>query len=246
MAEEAIEEIREEYTQELCDEDDKTAVLIGLSLALCKKKELFFSIAKETLGDIQRKYCESANGTDYSTIQKYLEDKEMYGEEALYKKTSVYVPDWKIGDVFSHVLTYPTSKMLGIEGWLILLVKVGEYTDEFGVHKQLVCISLCPPEKNLSSSKDFIELGFLPVMNTIKAEYLAQITIKSKKAEKNYQLSKVGYFPDVLIPSSCLKENPLTAMPLIGKIEKGQDWLIYEEQICRFYKWYGTKKLDES
>ena len=199
-------------------------------------------IAEETLGEIRRRDCENPDGTDYSKIQKYLEDKEMYGEEAFYKKTSVYIPEWKIGDVFSHVLTYPRSKLLGIEGWLILFVKVGEYTDEFSVHHQLVCVSLCPPEQVPSSSNDLEKLGFLPVMNTINAEYLAEITIKSKKAEKNYQLSKVGYFPDVLIPRSCLEENPLTAMPLIGKMEKGQDWLVYEEQICRFYKWYGMKK----
>lgn len=238
----AIEEIRAEYSQEMCDEDDKPAVLIGVLLALCKKKELFFEFAEETLEEIQRRYGENKDGTDYSKIQKYLEDEEMYGEEAFYKKTSVYAPEWKIGDVFSHVLTYPMAKMLGIEGWLILLVKVGEYTDEFDAQNQLVCISLCPPEKIPTSSKDLGELGYIPVMNTINEEYLAQITIKSKKAEKDYQLSKIGYFPDVLVPQSCLEENPFTAMPLIGKREKGQEWLVYEEQICRFYKWYGMKK----
>lgn len=242
--EEAIERIRAEYEQELCDEDDKLAVLIGLSLALCKKKELFASIAEETLDELQRIYCSNINETlskkEYAKIKQHLEDKAMYGEEAFYKKASIYVPDWKVGDTFSHVLTYPTAKTLGIEGWIILFVKVGEYTDEFDVHHQLVCISLCPPDKVPVSSKELEKLGFLPVMNTVGMEYLAQITIKSKKAERDYELSKIGCFPDVMIPSSCLDENPLTAMPLFGKMKRDETWLGYEDQICRFYRRYGS------
>ena len=42
----AIELIHEEYIHELQDVDDSLAVLIGLSLALCKKKEYQFLNAK--------------------------------------------------------------------------------------------------------------------------------------------------------------------------------------------------------
>ena len=244
--EEAIKEIRTEYAQELCDEDDKIAVLLGLSLALCKKKELFAVLAEETLDELQRIYCANKEGIlserEYVNFKEYLEKKEMYGEEAFYKKVSRYVPGWKVGDIFSHRLTYPASKPLGIEGWFILFVKVGEYIDEFDIHHQLMCISLCPPDKVPSSSKEFEELGFLPVMNTVKEEYLAQITIKSRKAERGYELCKIGCFPDVMVPSSCLNENPLTAMPLFGKTKKDELWIGYEDQICRFYKRFGMKK----
>lgn len=243
---EAIELIRAEYAQELQDADDRLAVLIGLSLSLCKKKELLESIAAETLNEIQRVNRESANDrvndTDFVEIERCLGDKTMYGKEALYKRTSIYVPDWKNGDTFSHVLTYPTSETLGIRDWLILLYKVGEYVDEFEVHHQLVYVSLCPPDKVPSCNKDFEKLDFLRVMCMgDKAEYLAQITIKNKKAEEAYGLSKIGCFPNVLLPDDHVEEDPLTAMPLFGRVRRDDLWPGYEDQICRLYKKYGQK-----
>ena len=61
---EAIELIRQEYARELQDADDRLAVLIRLSLALCKKKELIESI---------RNYCNSyPNG--YPQLLEYAQD----------------------------------------------------------------------------------------------------------------------------------------------------------------------------
>jgi hypothetical protein len=54
----AIKLIREEYFQELQDEDDRLPILVGISLSLCKKKELFESIVTETLMEIQRTVSE--------------------------------------------------------------------------------------------------------------------------------------------------------------------------------------------
>lgn len=246
--EDAIMLIRNEYVQELNDEDDRLAVLIGLSLALCKKKELFESIAIETLDEVKRIYYDSTrrmdDNVDYAEIIHLLENKEMYGTEASYRKTSIYVPDWKVGDTFSHVLTYPLSKALGITGWIILLYKVGEYVDEFNVHHQLVLVSLCSPDKVPGCDKDFEKLEFLPMMYMgDKVEYLAQITVKSKKEEASCEITKVGCFPDVLLPYSYVKENPLTAMPLFIKKKGGEKWPGYEDQICRIYKkWSRMKK----
>lgn len=244
---EAIELIRVEYAYELQDADDRCAVLIGLSLALCKKKELIESIAMETLDEIRNVRRESVqdkeNDIDYVEVERCLEDRNVYGNEAFYKRTSIYVPDWKNGDTFSHELTYPESESLGVRGWFILLYKVGEYVDKFEVHHQLVYVSLCPPDKVPSCNKDFEKLSFLRMMCMgDKAEYLAQITIKSKKAEESYGLSKVGRFPNVLLPGDYVEENPLTAMPLFGRVRRDDLWPGYEDQICRLYKKYG--KMD--
>ena len=241
---ETIEAIRSEYAQELEDADDRVAILIGLSIALCKKNELLESIAKETLKEMKRVTNEesksSAVNAYFSEIEKRLNDKTVYGDEAFYKHTTVYVPDWKIGDVFSHILTCPKTEDLGIKGWTILLYKVGEYVDTFDVHNQLMYISLCPSDKMPACKEDFEKLGFLPVMcmgNHI--EYLAQITIKSKKAENALELCKIGCFPNIQFPGNPAAENPLTAMPLFGRMRRTDIWLGYEDQICSFYKRYG-------
>ena len=244
---EAIELIRDEYSYELQDADDRVAVLIGLSLSLCKKKELLESIGTETLKEIEHISFGDEQDKKYETylleVERCLKDKAVYGKEAVYKRASIYVPDWKIGDTFSHELTYPTAEKLGIKGWFILLYKVGEYIDEFEMHHQLVYVSLCPPGMLPSCEEDMQKLGFLRMMcKGDQAEYLAQIILKSKKAEEAYGLSKVGYFPDILLPDDrVVEENPLTAMPLFGQVRRDDLWPGYEDQICRLYKTNGMK-----
>ena len=156
---EALDVIRDDYAQELQDADDRLSVLIGLSLALCKKKELIEPIATETLdeiADVISKCKLDKKDLKYLlNIEQCLKNEEVYGNEALYKPKSLYVPDWKVGDTFSHTLTCPLSEELGIKGWFILLCKVGEHVDEFGDHRQLMCASLCSPEKVPTCKEEF-------------------------------------------------------------------------------------------
>lgn len=240
----AIELIREDYSQELQDEDDRLAVLIGLSLSLCTKKELVEPIATETLSEIryvcQERAIDNVTHTYLSEVEKFLKNESVYGNEALYKQASAYEPDWKIGDMFSHTLSYPSSEALGIKGWIILLYKVGEYVDEFEDHHQLMYVSLCPPEKIPSCDKDIQELVFLRMMQLgDRSEYLAQVTIKSKKEENAYGFTKIGYYPNIPHLVDHFDENPLTAMPLFGRMRRDDLWPGYEDQICRLYKKYG-------
>ena len=240
---EAIQIIRENYSQELLDEDDKIAVLIGLSLSLCKKRELIDSIATETLSyiqhTVQKQTLDNAISTYLAEVVSYLQDETLYGKEARYKKTLPYVPDWKIGDTFSHILTYPASEALGIKGWIVLFHKVGEHIDEFGIYHQLVYVSVCSPDKIPTCSKELQQLGFLCMMQMGEnSEYLAQITIKSKKDEVAYDLVRIGNYPGVTMPDIHGNENPLVAMPLFGRLKKNDYWPAYEDQICRLFRKY--------
>lgn len=242
----AIELIHEDYSDELHDEDDRLAVLIGLSLSLCKKKELLEPIATETLNEIRCAYQNLAFDDDtiayLNEIECYLTNGQFFGSEAFYKQTPRYVPDWKRGDLFSHILTYPAAENLGIMGWNILLYKVGEYIDEVESLHQLMYVSICPPDKIPSCENDIKNLVFLRMMQLgERSEYLAQITIKSKKGEKSYGLTKIGCYPD--IPNLCnyLEENPSTAMPLWGSAGRCNPWPGFEDQICRLYKKFGLQ-----
>ena len=108
---EVLELIRNEYSGELQDDDDRLAVLIGLSLGLCNKNELIEDIAVETLNEIARAKCENEEIAtnkkilaDLAKVETCLKDKSVYGDEAKYRKVRKYVPDWQVGDVFSHVM----------------------------------------------------------------------------------------------------------------------------------------------
>lgn len=239
----AIQEVRNDFASELQDEDDRLAVLLGLFFALCNKCELLESIATETLNEIKRKM---PNDTFHLETYTFLmnevqdaKDKKMYGEEATYKRTASYRPNWNIGDVFFHTMNFPTAEALGIKGWLIILYKVGEYMDEFGFIHHLMLVSLAPPHQPPTCYNDLLNLGFLPMMRLgQKFEYLAQITIKSRRQEKGYELTPIGCFPRSNTPFPCCyeEENPLTAMPLFGRIKPEDAFPGFEDQVCRLYK----------
>jgi len=236
---EAIEQIRKEYADALQDEEDRFAILLGLSLALCKKKEMVETIGLETLREIEHfKMMDELDEAGFSYLKKairLLNDKTVYGDEAAYRKKSAFTLDWKIGDTFSHILTYPLAKELGIEGWHILLNKVGSYTDQFRASQQLVVVSLCPPDKIPTTREEFLKLGLLRMYKD-SSEYLAQIEIKSKRAELGYDLTRIGCFPDIIFPDDSEKENPLVTMPLFGKLKKEDDFPKYENQVCLMYR----------
>ena len=240
----AIESIREDYAEELQDGDDRLAVLIGLSLSLCKKNELYEALATETLNEIRLAYQYSAFNDGTIAYLKEIESKltngDLFGNEAFYKQTARYVPDWKKGDLFSRILTYPAAETLGIMGWNILLYKVDEYIDATGVLHQLMYVSLCPPNRIPSCENDVKDLVFLRMMQLgEKSEYLAQITIKSKKEEESYGLTLVGCYPDIHRPNNYWGENPCTAMPLLGRTKQSNQWPGFEDQICRLYRKFG-------
>ena len=85
----------------------------------------------------------------------------------------------------------------------------------------------------------FQKLPFLRMMirgNGDKAEYMAQIKIKSKKAESRYELSKIGHVSKINIPDDYYEENPLVAMPLFEKLTKDALYPSYEGLICGLYR----------
>ena len=183
---------------------------------------------------------------DLAKVETCLKDTSVYGDEAKYRKIRKYVPDWQVGDVFSHVITYPYAEELGIKGWHILIYKVSEYKDKYGDIHQLVFVALCPPEKLPMDDEGFQKLPFLRMMirgDGDKAEYMAQIKIKSKKAEEGYELSKIGHVSKINIPDDYYEENPLVAMPLFGEDKWEPEYPGYEGLICRLYKSDVSKKI---
>lgn len=242
---EAIDHIKTAYREALQDEDDRVAVLIGLALALCKKKELTNEILNEVLNEIsyiKDSYTPSTSCFQYlANIEKILSQSSFLGDEAIYRRKHSYVPDWEIGDTFSHVLTHPMAQRVGVEGWTVLFCKIGEYIDDMQRSCQLVYVFLSPPEKYPTTATELQNLGFLRMMNHgDKWDYLAQLSFKSKKDEATYGLVKIGNFPAIIPPIDRTEETPMLTMPLWGLLTKNDTLPDYEEHVCILYKQNGV------
>ena len=240
----AIGALKIEYKAELDDEDSAVFVLCALVLALCKKKELTEEIAEEAKPYIQKALndalTEAPMRTFLNKVAQLLLSDNMYGEEAKYALRRPYNPGWEVGDLFAHTLMHPSAERLGISGWTILLYKVGEHVDEYGKCRQLMYVTLCPPEKEPISATELQKIGFLRVMcHDRKWDYMVQIIIRGKKDKESYQLRKIGNFVGISKPTDSTKEDPLVSMPLFGRITKESPYPDYEEHICRLYKKYG-------
>ncbi len=239
----AIRAIKSAYHRELEDADDKMAVMLGLVLALCKKKELTEEIAEEARACIEnvKQYSQ-----DECSVQMYLKKMaqkislpEVYGKEATYRRKIPYVPDWQEGDLFAHTITHPIADEIGIGGWTILLYKVGEYVDPHQDLWQLVYVTLCPPEEEPTTSQQLQDLGFLRMMrrgNGDRWEYLAHITIKNKKDEALCGLKKIGNFPNITAPTDGVIQDPFYSRPLFGVLKKASISPHFEYDICLLYK----------
>ena len=251
--EESVIHIRDDYADAMEDDEDKLAILIGLCLGLCKKSELYDDLAQETLNEMHRILNENwdKDDGDYKVVasycasfEEYLKTEPVYGGEAVYRPSKKYLPDWQVGDLFSHIMTHSRAEELGIQGWYILFYKVGEYIDRFDEHRQLMFLSVCPPDKVPTCEDDFLKLQFLPVMPRYDGdqfEYMGQITIKSKRKENEYALTKIGHFSKFTLPNDYVPVNPLVSMPLFGKSKWDGGALGYEGQVCNFYRDYGKR-----
>lgn len=243
----AIEQLREEYSRELADYDDGPIVQIGLALALCKKDELTQNVLADAQTAVRKLlFSEERDSKTILALQEleaYVSEPQRLGNEAKYRARKPYIPQWEIGDTFAHTLTHPMSKYAGVYGWYVLFRKVGEYVDGKQRHRQLVYVTLCPPDRLPQTEQELQKLGFLRMMarNGGKWDYLAQITFKGKKDEAAYELTRIGSFPGAGSPEDRAVEDPLTVMPLFGKLRRDNITPEYEDAVCRIYKNNGIR-----
>lgn len=214
--EDALRQIEEENSNELSDSDTAPVVRIGLAMALCQKKELTLPVrekASEAFCTLIRRgeWGEEGNAVLQRGMARIARD-EMLGGEAVFKPKRIYIPDWKIGDTFSHVISDPLAADSGILGWCILLRKVGEMTDREGRVGQLVYISFCPPDRLPTSSEEINSLRYLIAQPSYRLYdnrhyYRFHLQFNSRKDEEAYFLERVGNFPDIRPPVDDVTED---------------------------------------
>ena len=236
-----------EYAREMDDEDDSIIVLAGIALAQWDYSELDEDVNKKVQAMIQKRLLEVKRDEEkeaFAGILLHLSKKPLRQERKRLSK-SLYSLQWKDGDTFSHLLTQPEAEKAGILGWYLLFRKVGHYNDINGRQIQLGYITICPPEKIPQTTKELNSLGYLHVMaHGEKWDYLVQIDVQSKRAEKNLEFKWIGSFIDAGNPSDEVQSNPEVAMPLFDGIDRKTGCPRYENVFCRFYRWYGIGGTD--
>lgn len=228
---------------------------MALAYALCKKSELTPELQQQAINaalQLRDYRDENATSTFILTVEKAITAPEAIGSEVTYPQKKQYDPGWKIGDTFSHRLTTPNSRNLGLSGSLVLLRKIGSYQDAEGNLKQIVCLTLCAADCIPKDSEELNALGLLPMMkDNGHYKYWGQLSLTSKRKEKSFAFEQNGNYPSIPIPKDGCDKDPRLARPLFGTIVKGssypaslevEDYPCYEDDICLCYRMFGVKK----
>ena len=242
--EEALEQVKSVFYEEINDEDDRAYVAIALALVLCRKKELTQKAKKDAIHAAEYLQGQAAVDGDthrsdkYYGLLQFLAEKDV-GPEASYKARKPYDPGWSIGDTFIHQLSQMAAERIGLLDWYIVIRKVGEYINTNSHRKQLVYVTVCPPDRVPKDDKELQALGFLRMMDHSYAwDYLGQLDFKNKKDEERWGFQKIGCFPNAGCPDDATDEDPLVSMPIFGGMgENGVP--SYEYQICMLIKTRG-------
>lgn len=239
-----------EYAREMEDEDDSIIVLAGIALAQWDCSELEEDAKKQIQALINRRLLVLSRDEEKEALTEIL--LQLSKTKPLTQKRNTlsngtYSLRWAVGDTFSHQLTHPEAEKAGILGWYLLFRKVGSYNDNKGRKIQLGYVTICPPGNIPQTTQELNSLGFLHVMkHGRKWDYLVQIDVLSKRAEKNLQFVWIGRFIDAASPFDEMKSAPEVSMPLFDGIDNKTGCPRYESVFCRFYRWYGIGGTDNN
>jgi len=246
---ESLVSIYREYREDMEDDDDGAVIIIAMAIALCGRKEAVDKIIEEAGRSIE--YIVSSMEPPERVYIAFDSLKALFSSDDIYvnsgKKTppvkirKKYKPDWEIGDTFIHEVT-PSPKNEPFVGQYIIFRKIGEYVDKLGYNVQLVYVSLCSADKIPDSDEALHSLGFVRMMqqSADKWYYIAQIVLSGKKSEESWELKKIGNFPNAGHPTDAAEEDPVTSMPMIGRINrKNCAKFGYEDFVTFFIKQYG-------
>ena len=201
----AIEQVREEYFQELSDSDDSPQVWIGLAEVTGRRKELtntLLSKAELAFSALETAYPEAKSVL--LAKRKSVCDPAKLGPEAKYRKKRTYRPDWKIGDTFSYRIQSEKLKNAGLDGWYIIARKVNDIVLADDCCIQVMYYSLCPPDKIPSTAEELEHLGYVPLRKLQDGSYyyLGKVWVNSKSDEQKTYFQKIGSFPQVSPPAN--------------------------------------------
>ena len=219
--EEACQHILDDNQKELADEDDGPQVWIGLAKVTGARGEMteeLFERAEQAFQQISENWAELREDHEYAKIVQHAHDRicdrSKIGEQAKYPKKRIYKPDWEIGDTFICELEdFETDEL---QGKVVLVRKIAEDQHPHGDWEQIVYLTICDRDHLPTNSEEMNKLGIIPSKDCTRRnditktyEYKWHLWTSSLRRQKQYKLTKIGCFPDILKPDNEIDPSPL-------------------------------------
>ena len=245
----AVREILEENADYLSTCDDGPQVWIGIAKAMGRKAELTREIlekAESAFDELARAFPE-----EQKLLARYkvrICDPNKLGSEARYVKRKAYDPGWRVGDTFTYRLRTEEAKSIGMDGWIVILRKAGDWMDYWHHHNHLFYMSICPPDRVPKTEEELNVLGYLPFQPRYKRngvmhyEFYWSIYVSGEKQMQRYNLEYLGHFPDVIKPSCEAEYSELRPANPLFPVNKDTDMSSLDFYGIFSYRNYGLIK----
>ena len=240
--EQAVDNVLKGYHRELSDTDDAPQIWIGLANVMASKCELtadYLKKAELAFKELLFSYPEI--NVHLQIEMNRICRKELLGPEAKYSLKRNFDPKWEIGDTFAYRLYGEYPRKYGLDGYYILLRKINTILDDDGNLKQQLYLTLCTADFIPKTTEQLEHLGYLPLNSTENGyEYRAVVQVPNQRKLDQYNIKKIGCFPDVAPPKAeVLPEPPLYGWPLYDLIRDPKLHNNLERYTCWNYEQYG-------
>ena len=211
---EALEQIKQEYKEEIEDNDEETVFWMVLADTMWNLGKMTDEVKNKALQSIEKDLKkwkqESENSKDIVKREKELEklknklNSEMPKEKKFRQQKPNKVKNkyiWNIGDIYAYQLKGEKAKKLGIYGRYLLFRKVGE-----GVYHQnssiaWVYIQITDTDILPKSKEEIAKLEYVIISNegNVKHEYIVELYRVTQKVYKE-DLIYIGNFDNLPTP----------------------------------------------
>ena len=211
---EALEQIKQEYKEEIEDNDEETVFWMVLADTMWNLGKMTDEVKNKALQsikkDLKKWEQESENSKDVVKREKELEklknklNSEMPKEKKFRQQNPNKVKNkyiWNIGDIYAYQLKGEKAKKLGLYGRYLLFRKVGEGKNEAKNSVAIVYIQITDTDILPRSKEEIAKLEYVIISNegNVKHEYIVELYRVTQKVYKE-DLIYIGNFDNLPTP----------------------------------------------
>ena len=211
---EALEQIKQEYKEEIEDNDEETVFWMVLADTMWNLGKMTDEVKNKALQsikkDLKKWEQESENSKDIVKREKELEklknklNSEMPKEKKFRQQNPNKIKNkyiWNIGDIYAYQLKGEKAKKLGLYGRYLLFRKVGEGKNEAKNSVAIVYIQITDTDILPRSKEEIARLEYVIISNegNVKHEYIVELYRVTQKVYKE-DLIYIGNFDNLPTP----------------------------------------------
>lgn len=238
---EAVEELKIQYRNELSlsADDDGLLFWVGLADAQFACKELALEVAEKARDAIEKLRMtewEIPSGDLNRRLQNYsaapMEERKQFGKSRKFRCT------WAVGDTFAYLLAGEEAKKHGLDGCYMVFRKVDEAEDHAGRIIPIVTFTMWGKDPLPKTAEEFQTKPLLILYKGLwgcpqdKSEYRCELLFTSKRQIEKLGLIYLGNFADIPMPSDEIIFKGVMLSP--GRFEV--DCCAYWTRYNKFFK----------